>query len=94
MTEIRPERVQPTPETIRPWLVERLSHYLDRPAPDIDPDTPLAEYGLDSVYAFALCGEIEDTWGLAVEPTLLWDVDTVVRLTGHLSALAADRPSA
>ncbi|CAL9631837.1 hypothetical protein SUDANB176_06103 [Streptomyces sp. enrichment culture] len=78
-----------TPERIRSWLVERVAYYGKLPAEEIDADVPLAHYGLDSVYAFALCGDIEDMLGLAVEPVLLWDVDTVTALTAHLAELAA-----
>ncbi|RSM44455.1 polyketide synthase [Amycolatopsis balhimycina DSM 5908] len=78
-----------TPEKIRSWLIERVAHYAMVPAEEIEPDVPLANYGLDSVYAFALCGDIEDMLGLLVEPVLLWDVDTVSALTAHLAALAA-----
>lgn len=79
----------PTADEIQAWLLERLTHFLEIPADEIDPDIPLAEYGLESVYAFALSGEIEDHLGLAVEPTLLWDVDTVAALTAHLADLAS-----
>lgn len=73
-----------TPEQIRSWLVDRVAYYVMLPAQEIEPDVSLAEYGLDSVYAFALCGEIEDTLGIPIEPTLLWDVDTLTTLTAHL----------
>lgn len=73
-----------TPEQIRSWLVDRVAFYVMLPAQEIEPDVSLAEYGLDSVYAFALCGEIEDTLGIPIEPTLLWDVDTLTTLTAHL----------
>ncbi|MFB7620113.1 acyl carrier protein [Kitasatospora sp. NPDC056181] len=86
-------RPAPTAEEIRSWLTDRLTHFLDIPAESIDPDVSLAEYGLESVYAFALSGEIEDQLGLAVEPTLIWDVDTVAALTAHLVDLAAAPPA-
>lgn len=73
-----------TPERIRTWLVDRVAYYVMLPTHELDPDVSLAEYGLDSVYAFALCGEIEDRLGIPVEPTLLWDVDTITTLTAHL----------
>ncbi|MFG2822960.1 acyl carrier protein [Kitasatospora sp. NPDC048365] len=75
-------------EQIRGWLVERVGYYLQRPAEEIDPAVALTEYGLDSVYAFALCGDIEDTLRLSVDPTLVWDVNTVDALAEHLSGLA------
>ena len=41
---------------------------------------PLAEYGLDSVAALSLCGDIEEEFGLIVEPTVAWDHPTVQAL--------------
>jgi acyl carrier protein len=89
MTEISPSVIEPTPENIRTWLIGRVAYYLDEPAETVDPDAPLADYGLDSVYAFVLCGEIEDTLGLAVEPTLIWDVENLADLTDRIVELAA-----
>ncbi|SDT43847.1 Acyl carrier protein [Streptomyces sp. TLI_053] len=79
-----------TPEEIGAWLTDRVSHFLQIPAGEIDPDASLAGYGLDSVYVFALCGEITDDLGLPIEPTLLWDIDTLSALTAHLVGLAAE----
>ncbi|MGR4880728.1 acyl carrier protein [Streptomyces sp. LARHCF249] len=77
------------------WLSARLSVYLRRPAETIDPTVPLAEYGMDSVAALSLCGDLEEEFGLEVEPTLLWDHPTVASLVRHLSAaLAAVAPAA
>lgn len=80
--------IEPTAEEIRTWLIGRVAHYLEEPAETIDPGMPLVEYGLDSVYAFALCGEIEDTLNVAVEPTLIWDVENLLDLTDHIVKLA------
>jgi acyl carrier protein len=78
----------PTADQLRGWLTERVGYYVERPAAEIDPATPLTDYGLDSVYAFALCGEIEDTWRIPVDPALIWDFDTIDGLVGQLSAKA------
>ncbi|MCC9312013.1 acyl carrier protein [Kitasatospora sp. RB6PN24] len=69
------------------WLLDRISLYVKRPAESIDPGVPLAEYGLDSVCALGLCGDLEEEFGLAVEPTLLWDHPTLERLTARLVEL-------
>jgi len=80
-------------EDIERWLRERVSYYLETPVGEIDPGVSLAEYGLESVYAFALCGDIEEQWGVIVEPTLVWDVDTIAALTVHLAGLVAELPT-
>ncbi len=89
------ERV--TVDTLRTWLVNRIASYRDVPADEIDPAVPLAELGLDSVYALSLCGEIEDSWGMETEPTIAWDYPTIDALAAYLHAELADggagRPS-
>ncbi|MFJ5309802.1 acyl carrier protein [Streptomyces sp. NPDC088350] len=79
-----------SPEAIQTWLIARIAEFLGLPPEHIEPDVSLADYGLESVYAFALCGEIEDTLGAVIEPTLLWDTDTVSALTAHLVSQFAE----
>ncbi|WP_030692727.1 acyl carrier protein [Streptomyces globisporus] len=70
------------------WLLDRVAAYLHRGAETIEPAVPLAEYGMDSVMAMSLCGDLEDELGIEVEPTLLWDHPTIDRLRSHLATLA------
>lgn len=73
-----------TTESLTTWLAERIALYLKRQPADIDPDVPLAEYGLDSIAALSLCGDIEDEFDLVIEPTAAWDYPTIHALAGHL----------
>jgi acyl carrier protein len=91
MTEIGPTIIEPTAENIRTWLTGRVAHYLDEPAETIDPDAPFAEIGLDSVYAFTLCGEVEDTLSVTVELTSLWEMENLAEFTNHIVNLVARR---
>ncbi|WP_416370484.1 acyl carrier protein [Streptomyces sp. PR69] len=68
----------------RNWLITRLSEYLQRPAEEIGSRTPFAEYGLDSVAALSLYGDIEEEFGLYLEPTVAWDHPTADALARHL----------
>ncbi|MFJ7280372.1 acyl carrier protein [Kitasatospora sp. NPDC098663] len=90
MTEAELTLSQRTPEEIAAWLADRVSHFLQMPVEEIDPEASLASYGLDSVYVVALCGDITDHLDLPIEPTLLWDIDTLSALTAHLVGLAAE----
>src|SRR4051794_5308710 len=74
------------PQAIRPRLVDRVAPHPERNPADIDEGTQLAEMGLDSVYALTLCGDVEDRFGLVVEPTLAWDHPTIDAITAHLAA--------
>ncbi len=70
------------------WLAELIAKYVRRAPEEIRPDVPLAEYGLDSVYALTLAGDIEDHLGLSIEPTLMWDYPTIETLAQALLLLA------
>ncbi|HEY6423370.1 MAG TPA: acyl carrier protein [Pseudonocardiaceae bacterium] len=80
----------PSPTSVGRWLTGKVASYLKVDPAEIDPSRPLAEYGLDSVYALTLCAEIEDDLGLVVEPTLAWDYPTVTALAGHLHGKLSD----
>ncbi|MFK4070915.1 acyl carrier protein [Streptomyces sp. NPDC029674] len=69
---------------LRGWLTARLAVYLARPQSAIDHDTPLAQYGMDSVWALSLCGDLEEEKDLIVAPTLVWDHPTVSAIVAHL----------
>ncbi|MDS1270909.1 acyl carrier protein [Lipingzhangella sp. LS1_29] len=78
----------PSTLQMQEWLVKRISEYLELVPDQLDVDAPLADLGLDSVYALALCGDIESEFGVPVEPTLAWDYPTVAELaTGVLAEL-------
>jgi len=75
---------------IQQWLIQHLADYLALPAADIDPTTKLRSYGVDSVYALTLSADIEDTFGLLVEPTLTWDHPTIEAIAIHLAGRVRD----
>jgi acyl carrier protein len=80
------EQRMPNPD-LRDWLTERVAYYLGEAPDRIAVDVPLASYGMDSVYAFTICGDIEDRFGIAVEPTLAWDYPTIDAMTAYLNGL-------
>lgn len=74
-----------TTESLTAWLVDRVAIYLQRDPGEIDPNEPLAEYGMDSVAALSLCGDVEEDFDLVLEPTVAWDYPTAAALAGHLT---------
>lgn len=80
-----------TEEAIAGWLVEQTAQYLQVTPDTVRPTVPLVEYGLDSVFTFALCADIEDRFGLPVEPTLAWDYPRICEIASFLhTELAAN----
>lgn len=65
---------------IESWLRQKVAEYSEREPTSFDRDTPLADLGLDSVYALVLCGDLEDAYGIEVEPSIVWDHPTIGEL--------------
>ncbi len=57
----------------------------------IDPDKLLTQYGLDSISALTVAGELEDMLGVELPPTLLWDCPTVNQIADYLGNLVVDK---
>lgn len=76
-------------DTVQAWLSSRITSYGKRAELGFDPDMDFAEIGLDSVYALTLCGDIEDQYGLEVDPEIMWDYPTIRTLAAELVDLGA-----
>jgi acyl transferase domain-containing protein len=66
----------------REWLVERLTRYLGVP---VDENVPFHEYGLDSVAALSLYGDIEEEFGPLIDPTDIAEYPTVRELGRYMA---------
>jgi acyl carrier protein len=75
----------PTAEEIRSWIVCRLARMLNTLPSEISADAPFVEYGLDSVEAIGLSGELSDYLGHRWPPTLAWDYSTINALSEYLA---------
>jgi acyl carrier protein len=80
-----------TEEIISTWIVETIASYLDIPISEIDALQPLANYGIDSVHALSLCGDIEDKFGFYVDPTLAWDYPTPNAIASFIASRLSSR---
>ncbi|WP_399882190.1 amino acid adenylation domain-containing protein [Streptomyces sp. BBFR51] len=90
----------PTPFDAPPdWLLTLFSEALGIPLADLDATAPFAELGVESVMLGELVELIEEQTGSSLEPSVLLEHHTLVRLAAYLRAAglgraAADVPSA
>ena len=66
-----------TEERICLWLQEKIAELLGTSAATVDVTKPFSFYGLDSVAALGLSGELEEWVGSKLPATLTWDYPTV-----------------
>lgn len=50
----------------------------------LDPQQKFTSYGLDSIVALSVSGDLEDLTQLELEPTLLWDYPTLNALAEYI----------
>ncbi|MEU7502680.1 acyl carrier protein [Streptomyces griseofuscus] len=79
-----------SPDEIRAWLIERVAYYLELPADNIDPDTELAQYGLDSVYSMSIIAEIEDQLQVKIDEMAAWKYPTINALVDYAEKLISE----
>ncbi|AFY54193.1 phosphopantetheine-containing protein [Rivularia sp. PCC 7116] len=73
-----------TAADIQEWLVSYLTVSLEIELENVDRTIPFEHYGLDSLKALALTGDLEDWLGYEVDPTLMYDSHTIETLAQHL----------
>ncbi len=70
---------------IQHWLVTRVAALVGVPVDEIDVRLPFSFYGLDSVAALGLSGELERWLDCKLAPTLTWDYPSIDQLAAYLA---------
>jgi acyl carrier protein len=71
--------------TIEGWLVSQLAERLELEALEIDLEEDFTNYGLNSIEAINLSGDLETILGRRLPPTLLWDYPNICTLAKYLA---------
>ncbi|MEQ8756845.1 MAG: acyl carrier protein [Coleofasciculus sp. G1-WW12-02] len=73
-------------QAIQNWMVNQLVEQLSLDAKNIDVTEPLTRYGLDSIDAVTIVGELEDWLEVELPSTLFWDYPTIEKSAQYLVA--------
>jgi acyl carrier protein len=74
-----------TEASIRSWLVDRLAKQLKVDHATIDTSKRFDEYGLDSIVAVRVSGDLEKVVEQRLSPALLFEHETIDKLARHLA---------
>lgn len=75
-------------DAIRGWLVGWMANELNIEVAEVEPEKPFLGYGMDSMSAMMLVGDLEGLTGYKLPPTLAWDYPSVDALADHLVSRA------
>ena len=84
--KVIPSTEPPTEEAIRIWLITNIASVVNMDPSSIDVRQTFDNYGLDSLQAVSLSGDLETWLNREISPTVVWDYPTVEQLAQHLSA--------
>lgn len=76
---------------LRGTLSGLLSKELRLRADEVRTDRPFTEYGLDSMAALTIAGELEERYAIELPATLLWDCPTIDHLSQRMHAMLSTR---
>lgn len=74
-----------TIRVIQTWLIVKVAEALGLSPEQIDPAQPLASYGIGSVEALGLVGDLEEWLMLQISPSLIWDYPTISTVAHYLA---------
>ncbi len=72
-------------DSLKSWLIGWLAEELAMDQRAIDPGQTFLSYGVDSVQAMSMVGDLETRFGRRLPPTLAWDYPTIDTLAEHLA---------
>ena len=83
-----------TEDTLRDWLTRRIANQVELDPAQIDPTVGVHEYGLDSLVAVQITGDIEKVLNRPLSPALLFEYTTIAELARHLASPDSLEPAA
>ncbi|PSF39046.1 phosphopantetheine-binding protein [Aphanothece hegewaldii CCALA 016] len=72
-------------QAIQSWLVQQLAQLLSLDTKTINVTEPLTRYGLDSIDAVTLVGDLEDWLDVELPSTLFWDHPTIEKSSQYIT---------
>jgi len=78
-----------TPDDIIAWCRAYISDLLDVPVASVDPDAPVEDFGFDSSAAVALVLDLETKLGRELDPSILFEHQTLRALANAVVTPAA-----
>lgn len=70
---------------VESWMVAYLADLLDIPADEVDVTEPFDRLGLDSAAAVSFTSDLGKWLGTELDPTLMFENETIRAVAGHIA---------
>ena len=81
---VKNQKLSPNLTEIQTWLIAQISEHLEIVAEEIEIAQPLANYGMNSLSAARISGELQEWLKREVPPTVFYDYPTIESLARYL----------
>ena len=76
--------------SLKSWLIAWVAEACETESHLIDPGQTFLSFGMDSVQAMSLVGDLETQFRRRLPPTLAWDYPTIDAMAEHLTQCPGD----
>lgn len=84
-SQVKIKEQSATKATIQAWLVSYLTNLLELNPDEVSTKVSFEKYGLDSLAAVSMTGDLEEWLGHEVDPALPYDYSTIESLARYLA---------
>lgn len=74
----------PTVSDIQNWLINKIASELEIDRNEINPDNPIAAFGIDSITMVKFTADLEKWLDTVLDPSLLYEAETVAGIAKHI----------
>jgi acyl carrier protein len=72
---------------IKVWVSERIAEKAGITVDEINKDLPFSAFSIDSLYLAEISGEIEEKFGIKLNPLDLFEFHSINKLSDHIFSL-------
>jgi acyl carrier protein len=72
-------------EEIEAWLISKIAQKVSINPRRVERHQPFSSFGIDSIAAVSLVGDMEEWTGCRLSPTLMYDYPNIEALASHLA---------
>jgi acyl carrier protein len=76
-----------TDQNMTDFVRAQIAQRTNLPLEDVQENSVLVDIGLESIDAVLLCGDVEDTFGVEIDPSMIFEHDTLGEFVNAISAL-------
>lgn len=77
---------RPALPALRRWMTRTIAAQAELAPVDVDVTAPFSDFGVDSVFVLSWCADLEDEFGVDLDPSEVWNYPSIEELARYLAS--------